>query len=141
MIRARLLGRAVTQKPTCSAHACGERSAGWSPERGLGRSPVCAEEITPARLKLIFDVNTRMAWSAGRWEHIQAAKDSHPDLCDVTRADERVRESHRVWHNVTLPVDDAGWVDHYPPNGQRWPGRSATAWAGWGSSPRAIWRT
>lgn len=27
----------------------------------------------PARLKLIFDVNTRMAHTAGRWERIQAA--------------------------------------------------------------------
>jgi len=37
----------------------------------------------------------------------------------VTRADERVRASHRAWHNVTLPVDDPWWQTHYPPNGWR----------------------
>jgi hypothetical protein len=57
--------------------------------------------------------------SAGRWERIQAAKASHPYLRYVTRADERVRQSHRVWHNVTLPVDDPWWQTHYPPCGWR----------------------
>jgi hypothetical protein len=30
-----------------------------------------------------------------------------------------VREAHRHWDNVTLPVDDAFWKTHYPPNGWR----------------------
>ncbi|MFN7001728.1 MAG: hypothetical protein ACK4ST_17150, partial [Elioraea tepidiphila] len=28
-------------------------------------------------------------------------------------------QSHRVWHNVTLPVDDPWWGTHYPPCGWR----------------------
>ena len=95
--------------------------AGWWGEKDLiGPDGVTRKtRFNPARLKLIFDVNTRMAWSAGRWQRIQAAKDSHPYLRYVTRADERVRQSHRVWHNVTLPVDDPWWQTHYPPCGWR----------------------
>ncbi len=95
--------------------------AGWWGEKEVvGPDGVARKtRFNPARLKLIFDVNTRMAWSAGRWQRIQAAKDSHPYLRYVTRADERVRQSHRVWHNVTLPVDDPWWQTHYPPCGWR----------------------
>jgi SPP1 gp7 family putative phage head morphogenesis protein len=95
--------------------------AGWWGEKDLiGPDGVTRKtRFNPARLKLIFDVNTRMAWSAGRWQRIQAAKDSHPYLRYVTRADERVRQSHRVWHNVTLPVDHPWWQTHYPPCGWR----------------------
>jgi SPP1 gp7 family putative phage head morphogenesis protein len=97
------------------------REAGW-----WGTKPVVRPDggavttrFDPARLKLIYDVNTRMAYAAGRWERIQAARASHPYLRYVTRADERVRASHRPWHNVTLPVDDPWWSTHYPPNGWR----------------------
>lgn len=95
--------------------------AGWWGEKEVvGPDGVARKtRFDPARLKLIFDVNTRMAWSAGRWARIRAAKDSHPYLRYVTRADERVRQSHRVWHNVTLPVDDPWWRTHYPPCGWR----------------------
>jgi len=75
--------------------------------------------FNPARLRLIYDVNTRMAYAAGRWERIQASSATHPFLRYVTRADERVRESHRPWHNLTLPVADPWWQTHYPPNGWR----------------------
>ena len=75
--------------------------------------------FNPARLKLIYEVNTRMAHAAGRWERIQAAKETHPFLRYVTRRDERVRQSHRQWHDVTLPVDDPWWKTHYPPCGWR----------------------
>jgi SPP1 gp7 family putative phage head morphogenesis protein len=95
--------------------------AGWWGEREVptpdGR--LVRTTFNPARLQLIYDVNTRMAYAAGRWERIQAAKATHPYLRYVTRADERVRKSHRPWHNVTLPVDDPFWHTHYPPNGWR----------------------
>ncbi|MCX8017074.1 MAG: phage minor head protein, partial [Rhodocyclaceae bacterium] len=95
--------------------------AGWWGEKTVigpdGEARVT--RFDPRRLKLIYDVNTRMAHAAGRWERIQAAKDSHPYLRYVTRADERVRQSHRPWHNVTLPVDDPWWRTHYPPCGWR----------------------
>ncbi|MGK0674703.1 MAG: DUF2793 domain-containing protein [Halothiobacillaceae bacterium] len=92
----------------------------WGTKTVIGPDGVARQtRFTPARLKLIFDVNTRMAYAAGRWDRIQAAKVSHPYLRYVARADERVRASHRPWHNVTLPVDDPWWQTHYPPNGWR----------------------
>jgi SPP1 gp7 family putative phage head morphogenesis protein len=97
------------------------KDAGWWGEQRL-IGPDGGERVTvfnPRRLELVYDVNTRMAYAAGRWERIQAAKQSHPFLRYVTRADERVRASHRAWHNVTLPVDDPWWNTHYPPNGWR----------------------
>lgn len=97
------------------------KDAGWWGEQRL-IGPDGGERVTvfnPRRLELVYDVNTRMAYAAGRWERIQAAKQSHPYLRYVTRADERVRASHRAWHNVTLPVDDPWWNTHYPPNGWR----------------------
>ena len=33
--------------------------------------------------------------------------------------DDRTRPQHRAWHNVTLPLDDAWWATHRPPNGWR----------------------
>lgn len=92
----------------------------WGEKRVIG--PDGGERVTvfnPRRLELIYDVNTRMSYAAGRWERIQAAKQSHPYLRYVTRNDERVRASHRAWHNVTLPIDDPWWSTHYPPNGWR----------------------
>ncbi|WP_448384541.1 phage head morphogenesis protein [Desulfosoma sp.] len=94
---------------------------GWWGEKQVvgpdGR--VRTTHFNPRRLELIYDVNTRMAYAAGRWERLQAAKATHPYLRYVTRNDERVRASHRAWHNVTLPVDDPWWQTHYPPNGWR----------------------
>lgn len=80
---------------------------------------VVKTRFDPNRVKLIYDVNTRMAHSAGRWERIQAAAGTHPYLRYVTKRDERVRASHREWDNLTLPVGHAFWLTHYPPNGWR----------------------
>lgn len=73
----------------------------------------------PARLKLIFDVNTRQAHAAGQWAGYQRSKATHPYLRYITKRDERVREAHRHWDNLTLPIDDSFWKTHYPPNGWR----------------------
>lgn len=73
----------------------------------------------PARLKLIFDTNTRQAAAAGQWERVQATKKTHPYLRYITKDDDRVRPAHRAWHNLVLPVDDPFWQTHWPPNGWR----------------------
>ncbi|MBB5204449.1 SPP1 gp7 family putative phage head morphogenesis protein [Inhella inkyongensis] len=96
--------------------------AGWWGEKHV-LDPVSGErQVTrfdPARLKLIFDTNTRMAYAAGQWERIQRTKRTHPYLRYVTAADDRVRPAHRAWNGVTLPVDDHFWRSHMPPNGWR----------------------
>ena len=73
----------------------------------------------PARLKLIYDVNTSQAYAAGAWERFDRNRATHPYLRYITKRDERVRASHRAWDNVTLPIDHPWWNTHYPPNGWR----------------------
>ena len=96
--------------------------AGWWGEVDV-LDPATGAAVTTtfdkARLKLIFDTNTRVAYSAGQWERAQDAKATHPYLRYITRGDERVRASHAQWNGVTLPVDDPFWNTHWPPNGWR----------------------
>lgn len=96
------------------------QDAGWWGKKTV-IDPATGKEVTtnftPARLKLIFDVNTRQAAAAGQWERIQATKKTHPYLRYITMHDDRVRPAHAAWDNVVLPVDDAFWHAHYPPNG------------------------
>lgn len=71
------------------------------------------------RLELIFDVNTRTAYAAGKWERIQQTKKTFGYLRYITMDDGRVRPLHKSWHGVVLPVDHSFWNTHYPPNGWR----------------------
>lgn len=98
------------------------QEAGWwgqmevvEPDTG----EILRTKFDPQRLKLILDTNTRQAYAAGQWERLQRTKRTHPYLRYITKRDERVREAHRAWDNVTLPVDDGFWSTHYPPNGWR----------------------
>ena len=98
-----------------------EQAGWWGKNEVL--DPSTGERVTTtfdsARLKLIFDTNTRMAYAAGLWQRIERNKASHPYIRYITMQDERVRLSHRPWNNVTLPVDDPFWDTHFPPNGWR----------------------
>lgn len=58
---------------------------------------------------------TTSAQMAGKWAEL----DSNYDLQYRTANDSRVRDSHRLLHDITLPVDDAFWLSYYPPNGWR----------------------
>ncbi len=69
------------------------------------------------RLRLIYDVNTRTASAAGQWERFEKSKRALPYLRYVTKRDEKVREQHRSWNNLVLPVDHPFWNTHAPPNG------------------------
>lgn len=96
-------------------------SAGWWGEKTvLGKD---GDERTTRfdaqRLKLIYDTNTRMAYSAGQWERVWRNRAALPYLRYVTAGDEKVRESHRRFHNLVLPVEHPFWDSHFPPNGWR----------------------
>lgn len=97
-------------------------NAGWWGEKTV-IDPSTGREVTtkfdPARLKLIYDTNTRMAYSAGLWERMERNRKTHPYVRYITVGDERVRASHRAWANLTLAIDDPFWATHYPPNGWR----------------------
>lgn len=85
--------------------------------------PATGEIVTtrfnPTRLKLIYDTNVRQAAVAGQWDRAQQTKRLFPYLRYVTLADEKVRDSHRAWHNLVLPVDDPWWNTHMPQNAYR----------------------
>lgn len=97
--------------------------AGWwgkqeitDPTTGETRN---AQLGSPSRLQLIYDVNMRSAYAAGRWEQGERTKRTAPLLLYRTMRDERVRKSHADWDGVVLPRDDPFWDTHYPPNGYR----------------------
>lgn len=95
---------------------------GWWGEKVVtdpGTGEKLVTRFDPARLKLIYDINTRQAYSAGLWQRIERNKATSPYIWYITKRDERVRASHRGWDNVTLPVDHPFWNTHYPPNGWR----------------------
>lgn len=97
-------------------------SEGWWGEKVV-TDPATGEKLItrfdPARLKLIYDVNTRQAYAAGLWRRIERNKATSPYIRYITKRDERVRASHRGWDNLTLPVDHPFWNTHYPPNSWR----------------------
>jgi SPP1 gp7 family putative phage head morphogenesis protein len=79
---------------------------GWSYRGGRGW-----------RTRVIFETNLRTAYSAGRWQQALATQQDRPFLRYVAVQDERTRPEHRAWHNTVLPIDDAWWKTHTPPNG------------------------
>ena len=82
-------------------------------------SEIKLTKFDPARLKLIYDTNTRQAYATGLWERVERSKKALPYVRYITRRDDRVRAEHQAWDNLTLPVDDDFWKTHWPPNGWR----------------------
>ncbi|MDR0937979.1 MAG: phage head morphogenesis protein [Mediterranea sp.] len=64
------------------------------------------------------EYNFAMASSrmAARWKDFERDDDRY-DLQYRTVADERVRRSHRLLHNITLPITSKFWDWYFPPNG------------------------
>jgi SPP1 gp7 family putative phage head morphogenesis protein len=69
------------------------------------------------RSALTFRAMTAQAMAAGRWRQIERLKENRPYLRYVTAGDHRVRDAHRAWHNIILPIDHPWWRTHFPPNG------------------------
>ncbi|MFV0397347.1 MAG: phage minor head protein [Bacteroidales bacterium] len=61
---------------------------------------------------------TQSAQMASKWSEIEEDGDRY-NLQYRTAADDRVRDSHWVLHNTTLPPSDPFWDKFYPPNGWR----------------------
>ena len=55
--------------------------------------------------------------SAANWAALD--EDGRYNLQYRTANDDRVRESHRILQDTTLPKDDVFWLSYYPPNGWR----------------------
>lgn len=76
------------------------------------------------RLNLIFDVNLRTAYQAGKWERMERLKRRRPFLAYSAVLDDRTRPHHAAWggragNRIILPMDHPWWDTHYPPNGWR----------------------
>lgn len=69
------------------------------------------------RLQIIYWANVHSAHAAGEWKRIERNKEFLPFLTYVASVSERKRPLHLSWVGITLPVDDAWWRSHYPPNG------------------------
>ena len=63
-----------------------------------------------------FAVNS--AQMAAKWAAFEENKGRY-NLQYRTAGDEKVRESHAVLANITLPLDDVFWKQYFPPNGWR----------------------
>lgn len=61
---------------------------------------------------------TQSAQMASKWNEYETDGDRY-NLQYRTAGDDRVRESHRLLHNTTLPLSDPFWNDYFPPNGWR----------------------
>lgn len=73
--------------------------------------------ITPRRLRTIYDTNLRTARASALWQRVQASKELLPYLRYSAVLDGRTRPLHRAWHGVILPVDHPWWQTHFPPCG------------------------
>jgi len=69
---------------------------------------------SPRRIKHIYDTNLRTAHSEGRWERIQASKQTFPYLQYDGNNSENPRLQHAAWDGMVLPVDDPFWQAHMP---------------------------
>jgi SPP1 gp7 family putative phage head morphogenesis protein len=69
------------------------------------------------RSRVIFETNLRTAYQAGRWDQAWSLREDRPFLRYVAVLDDRTRPAHRAWHGTVLPIGDAWWRTHYPPNG------------------------
>ncbi len=75
------------------------------------------EADNPYHLKTNFETAINGAKSAAKWQDIQELEDIFPYLRYLTMNDDAVREEHKAWHGLVLPVNDLFWNESYPPNG------------------------
>ncbi|MQY50785.1 phage minor head protein [Rhodocyclus gracilis] len=69
---------------------------------------------SPARLKVIYDINLRTAHADGQWTRIQEEKETLPFLMYDHTPSAYERPEHAAWDGKVLPVDDPWIRAHYP---------------------------
>ena len=57
------------------------------------------------------------ALMAARWKKFEDKDGNHYLLQYRTMYDKRVRRTHRMMHNITLPITSPFWDKYFPPNG------------------------
>lgn len=70
---------------------------------------------------LVWRMETFGARAAGRWEQAWRLQWARPGtkyyFRYMTAGDHRVRDTHRLWQGIILPIDHWFWHTHFPPNG------------------------
>ena len=69
------------------------------------------------RSAVIFNTNMRTSYMAGKWQQAWDNREMTPYLRYVQVQRPTKRPAHAVWHGIILPITDAFWSVHYPPNG------------------------
>jgi hypothetical protein len=103
-----------TLTPTLQAKGWWGR--GLAPDPETGQLQV-AQLGSPRRLQTIFDVNTRMAYSAGKWTKAEATKATHPygQYCAIH--DDHTRPLHLEWDGTVVHMDSDWAQTHATPCG------------------------
>lgn len=85
-----------------------------------GRKVVDGKSVqlgSPARLKTIFETNTRVAYAVGQEERAQRVKRTHPFFVYELGPSRKHRAEHAAWEGTTLPQGHPWWDTHAPQNG------------------------
>lgn len=69
---------------------------------------------SPFRLKVIYDINLRMAHSEGQWARTQHVKAALPFVMYDHTPSEHERKEHAAWDGIVLLVDDPWVLAHWP---------------------------
>ncbi|PPA30457.1 phage head morphogenesis protein [Aeromonas jandaei] len=93
---------------------------GWI-GKGLVADPKTGElkgkQLTPRRLKTIFDTNIQSSYNAGRYVQQMANVADRPYLERVAVMDIHTRPTHAALNGFTAPADDPVWDYLYTPDG------------------------
>lgn len=71
--------------------------------------------LSPSELLVSFRVTRQKAYNAGVMGYAKANADTLHGLRWKTQEDPQVRRHHRIWNNITRPVDDKTWEEMTPP--------------------------
>ena len=97
------------------------QAAGWWGKQAvvypLTGQTVSAQLGSPARLRTIFRTNLQNAYAVGRWKTMQEQASVAPYAMYDAIDDHRTRPEHARLDELVLPLDDAFWKSHAPPNG------------------------
>ncbi|MCB5309221.1 phage head morphogenesis protein [Yersinia massiliensis] len=77
------------------------------------------KQLTPRRLKTIFQTNMQSAYNAGRYEEQLANAEFRPYWERVAVMDRLTRPKHAALNGFTARYDDPVWQFMYPPDGYR----------------------
>ncbi|WPU22575.1 phage minor head protein [Cedecea neteri] len=75
------------------------------------------KQLTPRRLRTIFETNMQVAYGAGRYEEQMANAEFRPIWERVAVMDLRTRPRHAALNGFTARYDDPVWQFMYPPDG------------------------